>query len=75
MRIKLLRVTELVGETKRKTVELGETKYFMEAIRAALAEGKGKYQSALHEFALDNFCMEHNIETYLDVIKELSKKV
>jgi glycosyltransferase involved in cell wall biosynthesis len=67
--------TELVGETRGITVELGETKCFMEAIRAGLAEGKGKYQPALHEFALDNFCMEHNIETYLDVIKELSKKV
>lgn len=67
--------TELVGETRGKTVELGETKCFMDAICAVLAEEKGKYQSALHEFALDNFSMEHDVETYLDVIKELLKKV
>ena len=67
--------TELVGEMCGKTAELGETKCFMDAIRAVLAEGKEEYQAALHKFALGNFCMEHDIKTYLDVIKELSKKV
>lgn len=67
--------TELVGETRGITVELGETKRFIVAIGTILSEEKERYRLASHNFAQDNFRMEQNFEIYLDVIKELSKKV
>lgn len=66
--------TELVGDTRGKLVELGDTEGFLTAVWQVVQRGKASWQHNCLAYARQNFDKERNIQQYWELFRELNNE-